>query len=257
MAGLDGVAFTVEPLKPLGEGLVGVRLGVASPRIEGGKSRRHGEGYRKTDRTQAIAVVTLDARDPRALRVIVGPPALAADSSEGAFRPTAPMERVSRFLEGHSGEPLTSNEIDDPVRGKREYVLAAVDCLTAEGFVARDTTTRGAATTHRHTSRRPFREQPNPTIPAVVGLGNSLDELGSPPVSGSGTGSLSKDRGNRGTGELALVPRTGGEPVGTGRGDAGPGEVPPTGSQDRELVTSNNDHWKVIHDPWTLTSEDH
>jgi len=234
------------------------RLGFASRRI-GGSLRRNGEGYRKTDRTQAIAVVTLDALDPRVLRVIVGPPALASESGEGAFRPTALMERVSRFLEGHPGEPLASNEIDDRVPGKREYVLAAVDCLTAEGFVARETTTRARGDdTPAHLAAAVPRA-PNPGTLAVVGIGNSLDELGSPPISGSGTGSLSKDSGNPGTGELALVSRTGREPVGTGctYGDAGTGEVALTGSQDRELVTFNDDHRKIINDLWTLTSEDH
>jgi hypothetical protein len=52
---------------------------------------------------------------------------------EGGFRPTALMERVSRFLEA-AHEPRSRKQIEDGVTGKRDYVRQAIDVLCAEGY---------------------------------------------------------------------------------------------------------------------------
>lgn len=51
---------------------------------------------------------------------------------EGTFRPTIYMERVSRALE-KQGESMTRNEIEDAVKGKRDYVREAIDWLITDG----------------------------------------------------------------------------------------------------------------------------
>jgi hypothetical protein len=51
----------------------------------------------------------------------------------GDFRPTALMERVSRYLEVQA-EPPTRTQINDHVSGKGEYVRVAIDRLIEEGY---------------------------------------------------------------------------------------------------------------------------
>ena len=52
----------------------------------------------------------------------------------GEFRPTALMEKVSRFLELRPGEPQTRNQIEQAKLGKAEYVRVAMDRLVEERF---------------------------------------------------------------------------------------------------------------------------
>jgi GNAT superfamily N-acetyltransferase len=51
------------------------------------------------------------------------------------FRPTVLMERVSKFLEWEN-EPASLTTVEQRVKGKVEYVRAAVDQLVDEGYVA-------------------------------------------------------------------------------------------------------------------------
>jgi hypothetical protein len=59
------------------------------------------------------------------------------DTSRGeegsVFRPTALMERVSKFLE-LVHEPRSRNQIEDGVKGKSDYVRLAVELLCAEAY---------------------------------------------------------------------------------------------------------------------------
>jgi hypothetical protein len=57
----------------------------------------------------------------------------AAESEDG-WKPTALMERVSRYLEGRD-DPTSRNAVEGDVTGKRDYVRQAVDCLVSEGYV--------------------------------------------------------------------------------------------------------------------------
>lgn len=54
---------------------------------------------------------------------------------EGEFRPTELMERVSRCLEIR-GEPVSRNQIEEEVAGKRDYVRVAIDRLVAEDYAS-------------------------------------------------------------------------------------------------------------------------
>jgi hypothetical protein len=55
-------------------------------------------------------------------------------SDEGAFRPTGYMEKVSRYLELHTDEPQSRNEIETNVQGRGEYVRLAIDTLVSEDY---------------------------------------------------------------------------------------------------------------------------
>lgn len=75
-------------------------------------------------------------------------------ASDGSFRPTALMEKVSRWVELHPGE--TVNAIRREVRGRGQYVSQALGLLVAEGNLR--TERHGPATVHY--CARPFREGP-------------------------------------------------------------------------------------------------
>jgi hypothetical protein len=52
---------------------------------------------------------------------------------EGEFRPTALMEKVSRYLERHD-DALSRKQIEDGVPGKAAYIRLALDRLIGEGY---------------------------------------------------------------------------------------------------------------------------
>ncbi len=167
LAGLTGAAYTVEVAAPLGRGMVGVvNLRVAKDRPGG--VRPHCGAYRKTDRTQLAAVVTVNGTNPERLAVTVAPPDEETQQRpSGAFRPTTLMQRVSEALDA-APEPLTFNGITERVRGKREFLRTAVDVLLAEGYVTAEPGGRGGG--HRHRSVRTYREadEPREPVPAEV-----------------------------------------------------------------------------------------
>ena len=71
------------------------------------------------------------------------------------FRPTALMERVSRYLEMHPGEAdRTGSKVRRGVKGRDANKLDALNVLVAEGFVA---TKPGARSATIFTSVKPFR----------------------------------------------------------------------------------------------------
>lgn len=70
------------------------------------------------------------------------------------FRPTGLMEKVSIYLE-HQPEAVGRNAIADAIGGTKKYVLAAVNALVREGYVA-DLETAGRS--KPVASARPYRE---------------------------------------------------------------------------------------------------
>ncbi len=85
-----------------------------------------------------------------AVRHSIEPPAADGD---GKFRPTALMERVSRYVE-EAQTPPTKRQIRAEVIGKEKYLMEATDRLHEEGYLAREAS--GRQTVYR--SLRPFRE---------------------------------------------------------------------------------------------------
>ncbi|MDA3624279.1 hypothetical protein OU415_02455 [Saccharopolyspora sp. WRP15-2] len=149
MAGVDGAAYVVEPAEPLGKGMRGVLvLRIAKDRP--GAIRPHCGKWRKSDRTQEAARVIVDSTRAGQTLVTIEPP---EQDNGGGFKPTALMERVSRFIEDH---PMASQRmILTAVTGKDEYVKAAIEHLIYDGYVTRSTV--GSATVHQ--SVKPYRER--------------------------------------------------------------------------------------------------
>lgn len=76
----------------------------------------------------------------------------------GHFRPTALMEKASKYVEA-GGRDLTANSIASAVSGKRSDVLDAIKVLVAEGYLA---TTPGPRCSTLHSSIRPYRQHHDP-----------------------------------------------------------------------------------------------
>lgn len=142
MNALDGAAYVVEVAEALGRGLKGaVTLRVAKDRPGG--VRGHCGTFRKLDRTQEAARVTIDSRRPNQIKVTIEPPSTGTNPAEKSeFRPTALMERVSQFLVRNS--PSSLRKVRESVSGKAAYIDAAVTCLVSEEYLTSEAGPRGS-----------------------------------------------------------------------------------------------------------------
>ncbi len=222
LAALDGAAYVVEVLEPLGVGMVG-RLALRVAKDRPGQVRPRSGSWRKSDRTQEAAVVVVDSRQSDRTLVTVEPwrsdqHGGGADTT-GAFRPTALMERVSRHLEG-SSQPLTRTRLAEAVTGRKKYVAEAIQVLLTEGHVTAD----GVKISGQPTLRvvRPFRESADQvpdsgTVSQLVdpadptrsrsrsntgdrGTGSGRSAAPGPGPGGTGTDRVSQRSGRLGTG---------------------------------------------------------
>ena len=80
------------------------------------------------------------------------------DTGRDTFRPTALMERVSRWIETQH-HPASKKSIEDAVRGRAGFVRLALERLVEEGYVEVEQGPRGA-TLHR--SLTPYRQAEDP-----------------------------------------------------------------------------------------------
>ncbi len=147
-AALDGASYSLAARTPFGRGSVGLMvLRLQKDRPGYVRGRFPGAAY------PPVAEITMDATDPTAIVVGVKPPAATRDSEE--WKPTRLMEKVSKYLEVQD-EPVSQRVVADEVKGRRAYVIEALDKLETEGFARRSPGDRGA---HLYASARPFREE--------------------------------------------------------------------------------------------------
>ena len=211
MNALDGAAYTVEVVEPLGLGLRGVIvLRIAKDRP--GSIRPNCGSWRKADRTQEAARLIIDSTQPGQTIVTVEPPSTRVDSEDSlrqGFRPTTLMERVSRYLTDMI-EPISGRAITDNVQGKAPAIRTALDVLVAEGYVARAPGPRGA---YLHTSIRMYLQVHDPQSDTFIG-GDALNPFHSDPdhVTATATASLFKagDAGRSQMQDSNRVPGRGG-----------------------------------------------
>jgi hypothetical protein len=112
--------------------------------------RRGGEGLIrvKTQKDRVGALLRPNAgelqlisdADTNAISWTLAEPDAAAAADD--WRPTELMERVSNFLDLQTA-PLSRNAIVQGVKGKREFVLKAIDCLIADEYAGETTSSRG------------------------------------------------------------------------------------------------------------------
>jgi hypothetical protein len=149
-AAIDGAAFGFEKVQDFGRGRVGiVRLLLHKDRV-GALRGIQGPG-------KEIARLRLTSHDDGHITHELLPPAAPAegdDSGQNRWRPTGLMERVSNLVE-KAREPLSKNNIETTVAGKRDYVRLALSALVEEGYVEAVTGPKNAIV---HRSLKPFRE---------------------------------------------------------------------------------------------------
>jgi hypothetical protein len=90
-------------------------------------------------------------------------PPSASTGTRAAFRPTALMERASKYLEDESG-PLSRTNLLVGIGGKKEYAVVALDVLISEGYVTR--VEKGQK--HLHTSVRAYRQAADPLSESYI-----------------------------------------------------------------------------------------
>lgn len=165
MAALTGAAYIVEILDgPVAQGRRSViDLRVAKDRPGGIRKDRNCGPFRKSDRTQRAATVTVDSTGP-VTKVSFGRWE-EWDETKGkqveSWRPTILMERISRIIEG-ADEPMTKTAACEQIRGKKADKLKAFDELvaaeTADGQKYLERVNPESKTSARYRSRVAFRQ---------------------------------------------------------------------------------------------------
>lgn len=146
LAVIDGTYYAVEVARQPAPGAVGrLRLRIAKDR-PGGVRARTPASNRAGDLTLA-AVVVIDSTGDRPRTSVESP-------SEAEWKPTALMERVSRYLE-MCPEPASKHSVKVAVSGKAEFVRRALDQLVDDEYVTRSV---GVRNTLLHEIARPYRE---------------------------------------------------------------------------------------------------
>jgi len=150
-AAIDGHALRVDLLEPFSRDKGG-RLKLTSAKDRHGTFSR---GQVVGEMTFAVTPNGLDSQ-------LVSP--VGRDSTGSVFRPTALMERISRWLEDHHGA-WSQNEVEKNVSGKGAAKRTALQLLVDEDYVTQEPAARG----YNYRFARPYREAndtPEPGEPA-------------------------------------------------------------------------------------------
>jgi len=149
-AAIDGHAMRVDLLEPFSRDKGG-RLKLTSAKDRHGTFSR---GQVVGEMTFAVTPNGLDSH-------LVSP--VGRDESGAVFRPTALMERISRWLEDHHGA-WSQNEVERNVSGKGAAKRTALQLLVDEQYVVQEAASRGFA----YRFAQPYRETadtPEPGLP--------------------------------------------------------------------------------------------
>jgi hypothetical protein len=144
-AAVTGAAYLVEAIQEFGK----ERAGRSKVTTAKDRCGTHVRGVKAAefalDATQYPYVAALEVPTP-------------STDQEGEFRPTALMEKVSRYVEMTPGS--SKSTIEKARLGKTDYVRQALELLIKEGYV--DITVSGQS--HRHTVVRPYRADDDETL---------------------------------------------------------------------------------------------
>lgn len=143
LATLDGASYLVEPLAPLGVGMAG-RLSIRVAKDRPGQVRGHGGTWRKSDRTQAVAVAVIDSTTPGQIIYHLEAPARELSPEEVTADADAQRRRkVLAYLQD-TGKPQSLNQLTAAVPGRRTALRDAVEALVADHLVISTPGSRGA-----------------------------------------------------------------------------------------------------------------
>ena len=178
---------SAQPLDGL-RGVIVLRIAKDRP----GSIRPNCGAWRKSDRTQEAPRIIVDSMVTGRTAITVEPPTNRVDSDDNerhGFRPTALMERVSRYLEGMI-ELVSGRAVSENVHGKAPMIRSALDVLVDESYVARTPGPRGA---YMHTSVSSYRQASDPRSNAYLN-GDALNPANRDlkPVTVTATASLFK-----------------------------------------------------------------
>jgi len=155
MAGLTGAAYVVDVVEHLGRGCVGVvKLSIAKDRP--GAVRQHCGAFRKRDRTQVAAMITVDSTGDGPTVVTVTATS-DHDTAPADFRPTGLMERASEVVE--QGQRPGQRELVRMIGGNKPWAERAIEALTKEGHIR----VEKKGTKHEHISVKPYRQADDPS----------------------------------------------------------------------------------------------
>ena len=130
LATIDGSAYLVEPLEALAPGRIG-SLTVRVTKDRPGFVRRIAGLYRKSDRTQEVAVITIDSQGEQ-MQVVIAPPMLEEELM--AAKADKLDREIVEFIHGHPG--CRKGAATKSVVGfDDKKVLAEIDILIQDGVL--------------------------------------------------------------------------------------------------------------------------
>jgi hypothetical protein len=151
LSGIDGAGYKFHVVRPFGRGREGLaRLVLAKD--------RPGEIGAPKD---VVAEVTIS---DEGTSVVVTLTETDTATTDGPWRPTILMERISLALEAHAG-PMSTKEIEVAVRGKAEHIRTAIAALIEDGYVTTTSGPRGAVLHHQVAAYREADTSPRPSSP--------------------------------------------------------------------------------------------
>ena len=161
-AAITGAAYTVHKRQEFGRG----RTGIVELRVSKDRAGHvSGVAVGATRRVAQIVFTSHGTADGAAVTVAVNPP----DFHEGdTFRPTALMERLSRWIEDNPDQ--STNGIMMGVAGNRQAKGQALAALVAERYVYAVASGRGSKS---HASIRPYRQDGDAESDAFAGTGSN------------------------------------------------------------------------------------
>ncbi|XAS66552.1 AAA family ATPase [Micrococcaceae bacterium Sec5.7] len=148
---LTGAAYGLEVIEPGGVGMIG-RIALRVGKDRPGQVRPHAGPWRKSDRTQEIAVAVFDSTEPGKIHYRLETPRNGEQNAGADWQPTAVMEQASQALQD-AGKPLSYRAISACVRGKQTTIRAAIDELIRLGHI---TVTPGPRNSTLHQLINPY-----------------------------------------------------------------------------------------------------
>ena len=129
LATIDGAAYLVEPIEVLSPGRVG-SLTIRVTKDRPGDIRRNAGMWRKSDRTQEAAVLTMDSTRAQ-IQYIIQPPTNEEEMEERMNHKR--LKEVADFI--HTNPGCSRRAVTDGVKGGREAIGARLQEMFKQGFI--------------------------------------------------------------------------------------------------------------------------
>jgi len=149
--------FGFETKEPVGRGLIGYAI-ISVLKDKTGWLWRHAGKY-SPEHGAPFAKLSIKAdHDGEVVRYKIDP----TQVSDGVFRPSTLMERVSKTM-AQTGGAMSKNAITEVVPGKAVYIRMAIDILTTEGYL--QATPKGKFFVYSHLKAFEMEGEPGEQLP--------------------------------------------------------------------------------------------